>query len=159
MSDRIKMAIFNMIGDCSDLTVLDAFAGTGALAFESVSRGARQATCLEIDGRVFSSLLGNCRQLGLTDKVTCQRTNVISWLKNNRGDDYQLIFIDPPYDNLKPHYLKSIVSWAGTDSRLIITWPFSQRSEIQFLDKKSTNLTQLTTRRYGIVSVNIYQKK
>ena len=158
MSDRIKMAIFNMIGDFSDLTVLDAFAGTGALAFESVSRGAKSATSVEIDGRVFSVLLDNCRKLDLTDRVVCKRMNIISWLKENQGGDYQLIFVDPPYDNLRPHYLQSIVDWSASETRLVITWPYAFKSDIDFLDKKSSKLIQLTNRRYGIVWVGIYQK-
>jgi 16S rRNA (guanine(966)-N(2))-methyltransferase RsmD len=51
MSDKVRGSLFNTLGDIDGLTILDAFAGSGALAFEAISRGAEHVLAIEIDNR------------------------------------------------------------------------------------------------------------
>ena len=63
MGDRVRTALFNTLGDISDLTILDAFAGSGALTFEAISRGAKSAVTLEIDYDAYEVIQQNAEDL------------------------------------------------------------------------------------------------
>jgi 16S rRNA (guanine966-N2)-methyltransferase len=71
-SDRVREALFSRIEARYGLDgaiILDVFAGTGALAIEAVSRGARRASCIEIERRAVETLKTNLRELGLEESV------------------------------------------------------------------------------------------
>ena len=156
MSDRAKMALFNILGDLTDLTVLDAYAGSGALAFEAISRGATRATCVEINRRVFDVLGANCRQLGFEAQINCHRANITSWIKRHQADDYQLILVDPPYQAFKPHQLEALATWTKADAKLVISFPSHWQPETVFDDRHWWSLTR---RNYAGANIAIYQKK
>ena len=101
MSDRGKMALFNMLGHLDDVElVLDAYGGSGALAFEALSRGAQRAIIIEINARVYKQLTANVKQLGLQNRVTTYRANNVTCL-NNLQRQFDLMFLDPPFDNFR----------------------------------------------------------
>ena len=156
MSERAKMALFNILGDLTGLTVLDAYAGSGALAFEAISRGAISATCVEINRRVFEVLVTNCQQLGFQDQVSCYRANITSWIKRHPDDKHQLILADPPYQPFKPLQLEALASWAKADARLVISFPSHWQPETVFSGRRWWSLTR---RNYAGATIAIYQKK
>src|SRR5688500_6254990 len=84
MSDKARGALFNALGDIEGLTVLDAFAGSGALSFEAISRGAVSATAIDIDKAAYEAIQANVESLGLEDKVTVLRKNIGGWSRNNQ---------------------------------------------------------------------------
>jgi 16S rRNA (guanine966-N2)-methyltransferase len=99
-SDRVKEALFAMLGPLDGATVLDLFAGTGALGIEALSRGAERAVFVERDARVARVLKDNLAELGLggaTAEVRC--VDALSALRSAQGreETYDLLFIDPPY--------------------------------------------------------------
>src|SRR3954465_12488188 len=65
MSDKVRGALFNVLGDIEGLTFLDAFAGSGALAFEAASRGAKAVTAIDRDSSAHKILEQNAKELGL----------------------------------------------------------------------------------------------
>src|SRR4051812_43097697 len=69
MSDKMRGALFNTLGDIGGLTILDAFAGSGALSFEAVSRGARHATAIDSDRSAQQTITENIRSLSLNKHV------------------------------------------------------------------------------------------
>lgn len=95
--DRLKETIFNWLtGYLTDAKVLDACAGSGALGFEALSRGAKTATLIEPNLAQAQMLKQNAKLLKLSDKLTIVSTDAISAL-NTMHDAFDIIFIDPPY--------------------------------------------------------------
>ncbi len=98
MSDKIRGALFNMLGDISGLTVLDAFAGSGALSIEAVSRGAKHAIAVERDKNAVETARGNVISLGVVGQVKVTQANISSWSDNNPERTFDLVLCDPPFD-------------------------------------------------------------
>lgn len=121
--DRLKETIFNWLtGYLTDAKVLDACAGSGALGFEAVSRGAKTATLIEPNLAQAQMLKQNAKLLRLSDKLTIVSTDAISAL-NTMHDAFDIIFIDPPYDlNLWQPILKNLLDNAliHADSKIYL---------------------------------------
>jgi 16S rRNA (guanine966-N2)-methyltransferase len=99
-SDRVREALFSALGPLHDETVLDLFAGSGALAIEALSRGAARAVLVERDARAAAAIRRNLDDLGLAgDEARLRRRDALRALKDAReaGETYDLVFIDPPY--------------------------------------------------------------
>lgn len=99
-ADRVREALFNLLGDSvAGARVLDLYAGTGALAVEALSRGARAATCVERDARVLAALAANVAALGLTDEVTVTRADALAFCRRVAagGTVFDVVLCDPPY--------------------------------------------------------------
>jgi 16S rRNA (guanine966-N2)-methyltransferase len=94
-SDRVREAAFNLIGPVEAATVLDLFAGSGAMGLEALSRGAASATFVESDRDACRTIDRNLEKLGLTGATVLQR-DVFQALAADRRT-YDLILCDPPY--------------------------------------------------------------
>lgn len=121
--DRLKETIFNWLtGYLTDAKVLDACAGSGALGFEAVSRGAKTAILIEPNLAQAQMLKQNAKLLRLSDKLTIVSTDAISAL-NTMHDAFDIIFIDPPYAlNLWQPILKNLLDNAliHADSKIYL---------------------------------------
>jgi len=99
--DRVKQALFNSLGDrVVDSSVLELFAGSGALSLESLSRGARRAVCVELSPRHAEFIRGNFLAAGLpTEKLEIRTQDVFAALPQlvGAGQQFDLILADPPY--------------------------------------------------------------
>jgi len=97
-ADRVREALFSMLasrlGSFEDLRIADLFAGSGALGFEALSRGAAEAVFVETDSRAQAAIKANAAKLSLTGKV---RVLGGSALALPRNDPFDLILADPPY--------------------------------------------------------------
>jgi 16S rRNA (guanine966-N2)-methyltransferase len=104
-SDRVREAVFAMLGELDGVRVLDLFAGTGALGIEALSRGAGSAVFVERDASVVRVLSANIEALGI-DPQTAQvrRADALEALHaaRTREETYDLVFIDPPYGRARP---------------------------------------------------------
>ncbi|MDP4535075.1 16S rRNA (guanine(966)-N(2))-methyltransferase RsmD [Alkalimonas collagenimarina] len=95
-TDRVRETLFNWLMQETDGNrVLDCFAGSGALAFEAMSRGAVHATLLEQDRKLTTELQRLCQQLGASADVI--QTDTLQHLRTPPALPYQLVFIDPPF--------------------------------------------------------------
>ncbi|WP_027184916.1 16S rRNA (guanine(966)-N(2))-methyltransferase RsmD [Desulfovibrio inopinatus] len=98
---RVRESIFSMLiarGLCfEDSLVLDLFAGTGSLAFEAVSRGAKSATVVERNKRLAGLLRDNARTLGLPPREFSVVCGDVTTFVDRCQNGFDLIFIDPPY--------------------------------------------------------------
>ena len=92
-SDKVRGAIFNVLGDLEGLRVLDLFAGTGALGIEALSRGAADATFVDTDT---DAIERNLTAVGIDSQV--QRRDALAFLGNASGR-YDVVFADPPYSS------------------------------------------------------------
>jgi 16S rRNA (guanine966-N2)-methyltransferase len=101
MSERMRGALFNILGDISGKTVLDPFAGSGALGFEAVSRGAAQVIMLEKDKKAQLTIAANIQKLGVSEFVKLTKANCREWSKRNQDAKFDLILADPPYHDMQ----------------------------------------------------------
>ena len=92
MGERERLAIFNMLGNLEGKTILDLFAGTGALGLEALSRGAASATFVEKDYKALECLKDNLKDV---DNYEVIKGDVYKIKLNKK---YDIVFIDPPYD-------------------------------------------------------------
>jgi 16S rRNA (guanine966-N2)-methyltransferase len=100
-SDRVREALFAMLGDIEGVRVLDLFAGTGALGIEALSRGAGHAVFVELDRGAIEAIETNIAALGLGGEQTqVRREQAEDALKRawKRKETYDLVLIDPPYE-------------------------------------------------------------
>lgn len=96
-TSRIRKSIFDILGDLSGYTVLDLFAGSGILGFESASRGAAEVTSVDINWQIIKLLKKNSSKFRGAD-FQIIRADAFSFLKS--AGTYDLIFADPPYGRI-----------------------------------------------------------
>ena len=96
-SDRVREALFSILGDIEGVRVLDLFAGSGALAVEALSRGAASAVLVENDPGALAAIRANLDPLeGAAADVV--GADALTWLGGRRGP-FDLVFVDPPYSS------------------------------------------------------------
>jgi 16S rRNA (guanine(966)-N(2))-methyltransferase RsmD len=114
-TDRVRETLFNWLGQNLDgLRCLDAFAGAGALGFEAASRGASTVTLIERDKTVFINLRANLSDLQsfpVDTAIDLVHGDGVGFLKRQANASWDLIFLDPPFDDLVA--LESSVREAG----------------------------------------------
>jgi 16S rRNA (guanine966-N2)-methyltransferase len=110
-ADRVREALFSMLGDVSGARVLDLYAGSGALGIEALSRGAESAVFVERDPRAVAAIERNLASIGLEQQVVKQ--DAMRFLARAAGKNiaparaepapsrptFDLVFCDPPYDS------------------------------------------------------------
>jgi len=147
-ADKVRGAIFNMLGDVSGLTVLDLFAGSGALGLEAVSRGAAAALLADDGVAAAAAIHKNIAKLKL-ENVRAVRRDFLLMLKQaaKKGERYDLIFIDPPYRMhrvIEPElgrWLPRVIAAGGrviveSDSREEVSLPFELITEKVYGDTR-----------------------
>ncbi|GEM_PF-373071 len=100
VADKVKGAIFNILGDISGTRVLDLFAGSGSVGIEALSREASFCVFVEADKNIASYLQKNLEHCCLEKKAKLlvqKVSRAIPWLEK-KGQTFDLIFVDPPYD-------------------------------------------------------------
>lgn len=111
MTGRATEALFNMLGDITDLSVLDLYAGSGVLGIEAVSRGARTVTAVERDRGAVEVLRNNYTDLGIEEYVDVQVQPVQLWAVHNKAT-FDLVFADPPFDDFDETPLEQLAAKA-----------------------------------------------
>jgi 16S rRNA (guanine966-N2)-methyltransferase len=95
-ADRVREALFSILGDVSGARVLDLFAGSGALGIEALSRGAASVTFVETDPQAIAAIRRNLEAVRATAAI--RRQDALGFLAAAEGT-YDLVLIDPPYDS------------------------------------------------------------
>jgi 16S rRNA (guanine966-N2)-methyltransferase len=115
--DKAREALFDILGhDLSGTRVLDACAGSGALGFEALSRGAASATFIEADRVVLALLQGNARGLGVESRcrILHGRAELLI-ARGGAGGPFDLVLADPPYaEPLRAPLLAALLAAAGS---------------------------------------------
>jgi 16S rRNA (guanine966-N2)-methyltransferase len=94
-ADRVREALFSMLGDVTGARVLDLYAGSGALGIEALSRGAATAVFVERDARAAAAIRANLDAVGVEAEISGQ--DALAYLTRADGV-FDLVFCDPPYD-------------------------------------------------------------
>ena len=114
-TSRVKKSIFDRLGDISGLRVLDVFSGSGSLGIEALSRGVERVTFIEKDPSTFKVLTENLKTCGFLDSAELICSDYEAALKKlkSRGESYELVFVDPPYELYKTKEVSDFVEKAG----------------------------------------------
>lgn len=151
MSDKVRGAIFNALGDVSGLSALDGFAGSGALSLEAISRGASRAIAIDNDRNAQRAIAENIQALGLSGQVKLIKAGARSWLGRS-SQTFDLVFLDPPYDRLQPETVISLAERARPGGLVICSLPPGVPAML------GDGFEQLLDKQYGDASVVIYRK-
>lgn len=141
-ADRVREAIFNALesrGGVEDLDVLDAFAGSGALGIEALSRGARHVLFTDTSRAAIDVIEANISALGLDARAEIRHTDA---RRAALTGDFDLVLLDPPY------------GWDEWDELLEAVTPHLRPGGVIVTERDveptpSAGLDVLRTRRYG----------
>ena len=151
--DRVREAAFNLIGPVDGASVLDLYAGSGAMGLEALSRGAERATFVEADPQAAATIQKNLEKLGLTGaRIVREDAARALAAEGTAGRKYDLVLVDPPYDDyleLQPmlaRYLPPVLS----DDRLDVV-------ETSAHVEPELPLELRTSRRYGSARLTLFE--
>jgi 16S rRNA (guanine966-N2)-methyltransferase len=147
-ADRVREAVFSMLGDLRGARVLDLYAGSGALGIEALSRGARLAVFVERDRRALAAIRRNLDAVGADATVLAR--DVLLVLGEERGP-YDLVFCDPPYDSaarLAAPLSEALPAVLSDDARIVTE--SDKRTPLEL------SLPLLTERTYGDTRIVIH---
>lgn len=153
-SDRVREAVFSIVGPVEGAAVLDLFAGSGAMGLEALSRGAASCVFVERDREAARIVQANLEKLRLTGAVVMNR-NVGAALRDERvrGRHYDLVLCDPPYDEWDLHAstLTDLLPDVLADDAVVVV-ETSDRIE------PALPLDLVTTRRYGSARITVFSR-
>lgn len=157
-SDRVREAIFSILfsrlGAFEGKTVLDLFAGTGAMALEALSRGAARAVLVDQDPQAARLIAYNLKSCGLEERATLVRGDVLRVLPRLTEGRFDLIFLDPPYRRgLAAEAIGAIAAQGLLAPDGILCAESESREEIP---DSAGNLVREERRPYGSTAVHLF---
>ena len=151
MGSREKIALFNMIqGFLPEATVLDAYAGSGALGLEALSRGATFVLFVDNSTKAAEIIRKNLVKFGLyktRGEVLCKNVRKEAATTTSR---FSLVFADPPYDKYQPEMITELARLVADDGLLIASTPIEPPEVAGF--------KLIKTRKYARAHISIYSK-
>lgn len=152
-SGLVREAIFNILGDLvPGARVLDCYAGTGALGIEALSGGAREAVFIETHPAACRAILDSLARTGLAENATVLRGKLPGALSTISGA-FDLVFMDPPYDDIDAAELLSSMRTLLTPGGLVV---YEHKSRYNPPEQPS-GLILDERRNYGDSAVAIYR--
>ncbi len=152
MGEKPRGALFNTLGDISGLTVLDLYAGSGALSFEAISRGAVKATAIEQDKAARATIVDNINNLGLEEKVILASSRVSSWSKKHITEWFDVVVCDPPYDQVLEGTIQKLTTHVARGGMFVLSWP----TKLKLPELKGLELVKSNT--YANAHLAFYRK-
>jgi 16S rRNA (guanine966-N2)-methyltransferase len=154
--DRVREAVFAIVGAVEGATVLDLFAGSGAMGLEALSRGAAHADFVERDGRACRVIAANAARLGLADATHVVRGDAVRALRDAvaRGATYDLVLVDAPYEEWRPRLealLGELLLDVLADEGLVVV---ESSSKVE----PNLPLALVTSRRYGSARITVFSR-
>jgi 16S rRNA (guanine966-N2)-methyltransferase len=153
-SDRVREALFNLVGPVDDAAVLDLFAGSGALGLEALSRGARRCVFAESDRAACRVITANLEKLKLTGAlVHCRDAVAVARAEAAAGRRYDLVLCDPPYgawDALAPRLATALPEVVADEGVLVV--------ETDGRVEPSLALDLVVSRRYGSARLTLFTR-
>jgi len=151
MGERIRNAIFNSLGSSLEgAHVLDAFAGTGSVGIEALSRGAVSATFIESDRVAQRVLSENLDSLRVRNTAQVIATTVSNWL-DTTSSTYDIIFADPPYHDTQAAAVARLATRLAPGGVFILSWPAQQDTPI------FDGLERISEKVYADAKIAVYQ--
>lgn len=158
--ERAKEAVFSMLQfDIEGRRVLDLFSGSGQMALEALSRGAHSAVMLDSSKDAVNIINKNAEKTRLADKCKVFCTDCFEYIKRNKGEKFDLVFIDPPYalkllekslkllvdnDMLKP---TTLIVCEGAEPEVFGDSAFAEKFEV------------VKSGKYGVAYINVFKER
>jgi 16S rRNA (guanine966-N2)-methyltransferase len=151
--DRVREAVFNLVGPVDGMEVLDLFAGSGAMGLEALSRGAASVTFVESDRAAAEVILRNLDKLQLKGADVLREDAARKLARDAAGGRrYDLVLIDPPYRMLPrvlPTLAEHLPAVLAPDGLVILESDAREEPELP--------LPQRTSRGYGSARVTVFE--
>lgn len=152
VSQKIRAAIFSALGDIEGLSVIDLYAGSGALGLEALSLGAREVTFVDNSAKVTTIIRKNITSLDLKAKTKLIQRSVKNFLLNN-SETYDLIFFDPPYAVFDSKTLDKALRFLSPAGVAIVSC--SSKTKVP---KELGMLKQIKNKSYGDTQIAYYKQ-
>jgi 16S rRNA (guanine966-N2)-methyltransferase len=153
MGERVRNAIFNKLTDeLEDAEVLDAFAGSGALGFEALSRGAEKITFVERDRIAQKIIEKNIETLKVSQETKLIKAPVASWLETTE-QRYDIIFADPPYHDPQLSTVFKLIRLLKPNGLMVLS--YLSRSEVP----SGLGVVVVDNRSYGNAGIAFYRRE
>ena len=147
--DRLREALFNVLAPQIGGTIfLDAYAGTGAVGIEALSRGARRAIFVEKNRAAVAVIRDNLAALGLENRAEVFTGKALAVLERVKAD---IVFLDPPYQSA-PEYESALTMLDAIASKLVIV----QHSSCTALKQEYGSLKRYRILKQGDNSLSFY---
>ncbi len=157
--DRVREALFNILGHAvRGAAVLDLYAGSGALAIEALSRGARSAVFVESDPAAVSCLRRNLENLGFESQGRIIKGDSLAYVRKmaSGSGSFDLIFADPPY-TMDTNFYRSLLATVGTQRIIAPLGRFILEHPARGGEAEAPPLwTRVEHRRYGETAITIF---
>lgn len=155
MSEKMRGALFNALGDITGLNILDAFAGSGAISFEAISRGADHSLAVDIDKRALDCIKTNIKNLGLQGRIAVVQSGIggLEMVGLAPPTGFDLVIADPPYNDIKENLLLKVAEATEPGGLLVLSLP--PKYDIGFLPTSFKLLKQKT---YGDSQLVFYKR-
>lgn len=154
MGERVRNAMFNSIGmEIIDTKVLDAFAGSGAIGLEALSRGANFVTFIEKDRIASKIISANCKLLQEQNNSEVIKTTVNNWFETADKQLYDIIFADPPYHDEQFSTVKTLFNILKPNGLMVLS--HTGRGEVPIQDK----IVVVDNRSYGNACLTFFRKR
>jgi 16S rRNA (guanine966-N2)-methyltransferase len=122
--DRVRETVFNWLRDfIAGARCLDLFAGTGALGFEALSLGAKEAWLVEQDAKLVDALHATATRLGATPRIV--RRDALAFLREPPAARFDVVFLDPPYASPLEPLLAVLPAWLTSRALVYVERPRS----------------------------------
>ncbi len=158
MGDRVRSGMFNSLSSMDVLygaNVLDAFAGTGAIGLEALSRGASSVTFIERDKTAQKILANNIESLGVSGQTKLIRASVANWMETTFAcEQFDLIFCDPPYQNPQFSTVFRLLGYLKNNGLMILS--NQARLSVRYPNQ---GVVVVDKRCYGEASLVVLRKK
>ena len=156
--DKVRKAIFDILGDISGLNFLELFAGCGAVGFEALSRGIGELTMVECDHNSVLAIRKNMQLLGASscNLYHLDAQKAVKLLAQNKKS-FDIIFFDPPYDRgMAKKILQTLECYDILSPNGLIV---AQHSKTEFLPKDSLKFSLIKEAKYSDTWLSIFRKK
>lgn len=149
--DRLRETLFNVLApEIAGTVFLDAYAGTGAVAIEALSRGARHIILFERDPAALAIIQSNLSSLQISGGATVCRGNALTLIPKHHAD---IAFVDPPYQHIRD-YQAALESLAETECALVI----AQHDTHTTLPDEVATLKRSRVLRQGSNALSFYRR-
>jgi len=148
MSEKARGAIFNQLGNLSNQIVLDAYAGSGSIAIEALSREASMVVMIENNKLALKTIKQNLIRIKLQQKIDIYSIDVKKFSSTLK---FNVIIADPPYDKINNNDLNHLASFLDKNGIFVLSYPSKIPPPLL------SNLNLIKELRYGNSKLITYQ--
>ncbi|HRF28501.1 MAG TPA: 16S rRNA (guanine(966)-N(2))-methyltransferase RsmD [Candidatus Saccharibacteria bacterium] len=154
MGERIRNAMFNSIGnEVQNARVLDAFAGSGSIGIEALSRGASEVVFVEKDRIAAKIIAKNIQMLNIAENTTLIAAPAYSWADSNSEEKFDIIFADPPYHDTQFSTVEHLMGLLKPGALMVLSHP--GRGETP----SKTGVVVVDNRSYGNADLTYFRRE